>query len=114
MPWSFNIIAEEHIFNLSIAIYSALIVLIKKIVDHNIKKYKNLFFEISVIASDDGNKFINRYLELNFNSDFVKLFIQIKLNGEPKKLKEKEISIFFPPQGVLLRLGIKVINNNEY
>lgn len=101
MPLTFNIIPEEYVFNLSIAFYSAILVVIKKVLDRGIKEYKNMFSNISVIVSDRGTKFINRYLELDFNSDFVRLFIQIKLNGAPKRLKKKEISIFFPPQVII-------------
>lgn len=95
---AFEMIPEEHIFELNIAIYSALFLVIAKIIEFGVKKYKGMYSTVSVIAARNEERFNNQDLSLNFNSNFVKVYIQIKLNGNPKQLKDKEISIFFPPQ----------------
>lgn len=98
IPLNFKIVPAEYIFEFNVAIYSSIIVGLRKIVNYLLKQYKKKFSNILVITSDDDTNFINRYLELNFKNDFVKLFVQIKISGEPDKLKKKEISMFFPPQ----------------
>lgn len=93
-----KIVPNEYIFDLNIAVYSSIIVVLFKILDNYIKIQKEKFSNISVIASNDNKSFINRDIDLSFRSDFAKLFFQIKLKGAPDRLKKKQISIFFPPQ----------------
>lgn len=98
IPLGFKVIPEEYVFDVNIATYSAIVVIIKKVADWIIKEHKKKLSNISVIASKDESNSINQYLELDFNNDFVTVFIKIILDGEPKRLKAEEISIFFPRQ----------------
>lgn len=93
-----QIVPKEYLFDLNVTIYSALMLGVGKIINCIVKQYKKTFSQISVIGSEKCERFINRYLELDFDNDVAKVFMKISINGMPSKLKKKEISIFYPPQ----------------
>lgn len=105
-PRNLDFVPEDKIFELNIILYSIILLIPKTLIVLCIEKIKNNISKIKVIISDNEERFPDQKLYVNFLSDsddYKKLYIKINLNGNPKKLKEEKVNIYFPT-GVTLQL----------
>lgn len=100
---------EEQQFNLNIVIYSTAILGFLTLIEKILLLLQDKESEIIVSFSDNKYRYPHNDLDLNFQSDVREIFMEIKLNGNPEKLKMQTINIVFPTQ-----VQVQLLKDSEH